>query len=104
MKIEATKRLVHSEFDPTKDEELTKIHRALNRLDFDFNKGDDNLFLDQVSKEDMSDVADELNKLGYKLKITPGVFDKPTFALKGKDNIVLQKVDQNTVRIFFTRN
>lgn len=103
MKLEAFKRIL-AEFDYMKSDELNKIYRALIRVDFDFNKGDGNLFFDGADSEDMQAVADELNKIGYKLRITPGIFDKPTFALKGKNNLVLQKVDSNTLRIFFTRD
>jgi len=100
MRIEARQRLLMAEFNKSKDSDLRSVKRALSRVGIDFEEGDDNLFFDNPDKQDMSDTADELNKLGYNLRIDKGVFDKSTFALKGKDNLVLQKVG-TALRIFF---
>ena len=89
-----------AEFNEDKDADLRSVQQALRKAGLDFEEGEDNLFLDNPDRQNMSDAANALNRLGYNLRIDEGVFDKPTFALKGKDNLVLQKVG-TALRIFF---
>jgi hypothetical protein len=52
-------------------------------------------------RREAEDTYELLQHLGYELRVLAGVFERQTFALKGKDGIVMQKV-QNGLRIFFT--
>jgi len=83
-------------------EELLKlepIYKALKRQGFDVELGTEDIN-GEMDASDVEELADELNKLGYKLQIKPGVFQKETFALVGKGKLTLQYL-KGTLRIFY---
>jgi hypothetical protein len=112
MKLYATQRLlatedaaseVHAEFNKKRDGDLRNIQVAMRKQNLIFSFGVHHLF----HKSNPTDVireaqksAEELNRQGYNLRIDPGIFGRQVFALKGKDGLVLQRVNHN-LRIFF---
>lgn len=111
MKLEAAQRLlatedeteVSAEFNKKKDGDLRKIQVELRKQGLIFSFGVHHLF----HKSNPNDVireaqkaAQELNKQGFELRIDSGIFSRQVFALKGKDGLVLQRVNHN-LRIFF---
>lgn len=110
MKTFAAQRLMaaleeDAAFDGDKDHELETLAKQMQRAGYPFRKTDSHLVLhlqDSQVQEDAERIATELNKLGWKLRIKQGVYSNPTFALKGKDGIVLQKINK-MLRIFFTK-
>ena len=91
-------------FDKQRDPELQKIELHLRKANVFFTLSSSHLY----HKSNASDVVketeicvDELNALDYQLRVQPGVLNKPSFALKGRDGIVLQKLSNN-IRIFFS--
>jgi len=91
-------------FDKLKDPELQKIEMHMRKASIFFTLASNHLYHKSNSKDverEAEMCADELNKLDYQLRIQSGIFSKPSFALKGKDGIVLQKLSNN-LRIFFS--
>ncbi len=95
---------VEAQFDGSRDNELKAIQKRMRAVNILFSPGMHHLFHKSnpadVTKEAES-VSAELNAMGYALKISPGVYSKPNFALKGNDGLILQKV-MNSLRIFFS--
>jgi hypothetical protein len=96
--------LLEAGFDKQKDPELQKIELRLRKANVVFTLSSSHLY----HKSNASDVAkeieiciDELNALDYQLRVQPGLMSKPSFAFKGREGIVLQKLSNN-IRIFFS--
>lgn len=112
MKLYATQRLlatedaaseVHAEFNKKRDSDLRKLQVALRKLDLIFSFGVHHLFHKSNARDVINEAqraAGELNRQGYQLRIDSGVFSRQVFALKGKEGLVLQRVNHN-LRIFF---
>jgi hypothetical protein len=95
---------VEAQFDQTREEELRHLQGHLRICGYIFSFSQHHIFHKSNPKEiaqEAQEIAEELNKLGYQLRIAPNIFQRPSFALKGKNGIVLQKV-QISLRIFFT--
>jgi hypothetical protein len=97
---------VEAQLNDEKVNELRKIQARLKsaRLIFSFVQPHPVLFHKSNAvdiRQESEDTCELLQQLGYELRAVDGVFGRPSFALKGKDGIVLQKV-QNGLRIFFT--
>lgn len=123
IKIEAAKRLkAHSNllgamkvdaateedaaFDESRSDELLQFMRPLQQIGLNFTFKDHCLKC-KVKVEDAVDCAKRtavvLNRLGCRLSIRPQVFERPTFALRGANGVVLQRIAPTMLRIFFTR-
>jgi hypothetical protein len=97
---------IEAQLNDEKVNELRQIQARLkdNRLIFSFVQPHPVLFHKSNAVDirmEAEDTYELLQQLGYGLRAIDGVFGRPTFALKGKDGIVLQRV-QNGLRIFFT--
>jgi hypothetical protein len=121
IKIEAAKRLklhaTHTRFeeaeveetaafDESRSEELLSFIKPLAKVGLRFSFKDHCLKC-TVEVEEAVDCAKRcalvLNKLGCRLSIRPRVFDRPTFALRGANGIILQRISPTMLRIFFTK-
>src|SRR3569833_214686 len=94
---------VHAEFNKKRDGDLRKIQVAMRKLDLIFSFGVHHLFHKSNVNEVIHDAlraAEELNRQGYELRIDSGVFSRQVLALKGKDGLVLQRVNHN-LRILY---
>lgn len=114
LKLYATQRLlasadntteVSAEFNTTRDRDLREIQVALRALKLIFSFGVHHLY----HKSNASDVidetrttVDELNRLAHQLRVDAGILERQTFALKGKDGLILQRVN-NSLRIFYSK-
>jgi LytS/YehU family sensor histidine kinase len=99
--------MVEAQLNSDKIAELYQIQARLKeaRLIFSFVQPHPVLFHKSNAvdiRRESEDAYELLQHLGYGLRAYSGIFGRPTFALKGKDGIVLQKV-QNGLRIFFTQ-
>lgn len=97
---------VEAQLNNERIDELLKIQVRLkqSRLIFSFVRPHPVLFHKSNAvdiRREAEDTYELLQHLGYTLRAVDGVFDRDNFALKGKDGIVMQKV-QNGLRIFFT--
>jgi hypothetical protein len=95
---------VEAQFDGSRDAELRKIQSKMREVNVIFSPGKFHLF----HKSNAADVIDEakavvlaLSHMGYNLKVSDGVYSRQTFALKGNDGIILQRVN-TALRIFFS--
>ena len=78
---------------------LGNLRRILR--DFDLEEGEDDLYGQGFDASGVEDLVSELNKEGFAMVTKPGVFSKRTFAVKGKDGLVVQKLD-DVVRVFYS--
>ena len=95
---------VEAQFDSGREEQLRRIQGQLRKHGLVFSMGGHHLFHksnDGDIATEAEQTADVLNGIGYELRILHGIYAKPTYALKGRDGIVLQKV-QSALRIFFS--
>ena len=91
-------------FDKLKDPELQKIELHMRKASVFFTLDSNHLYHKSNARDverEAEICAEELNKLEYQLRIQSGILSKPSFALKGRDGIVLQKLSNN-LRIFFS--
>lgn len=96
---------VEAQFDPERYSELITIRDHLSNKRLIFKLSRNHLF----HKSNMHDIEDEsqriynsLAELGFTLKILPGVFKRPRFAVKGTEGLVLQRI-YTDLRIFFSK-
>jgi len=96
--------LLEAGFDRQRDPDLQKIEMALRKINVFFTLSGGHLYhksnADDILRE-TEICVDELNALDYQLRIQPNILTRSTFALKGKDGIVLQRLNNN-LRIFFS--
>lgn len=96
---------ITAEFNTERGADLRKIQIGLrNNCKMLFSMDSHHLFHKSNSKdviEEAKCTVEELNRLGWALRVNPGIYDKAVFALKGKDGLVLQRVNNN-LRIFFS--
>lgn len=95
---------IEAQFDQAREEELRRLQGHLRTRGFIFSFSHHYLFHksnDEEIAREAEATAKVLNELGYCLRIAPNAFQRPSFALKGKNGIVLQKI-QISLRIFFT--
>lgn len=111
LNIKAATRLlssqeVEAEYNTTKVVELKSIRIQLRTNGLQFSLVDPYLLYRKCANHELEpDVqlaVTILNKCGHKLRVEPGIFGRSTFALKGRDGIVLQKVP-GAIRVFFSR-
>jgi len=112
MKLYAANRLLATEagevtaqFNTKRDSDLRQIQVAMQELEVVFSFGMHYLFHKSNAADvvrEAQHVADKLNKLGWALRINDGVFDREQFALKGKEGLILQRVNHN-LRIFYSK-
>jgi hypothetical protein len=102
--LEASPDQLEAGFDKQKDPELQKIELNLRKANVFFTLSSNHLY----HKSNLSDIgreveicASELNRLGHQLHIQPGILTRSSFALKGREGLVLQKLG-NSIRIFFS--
>jgi hypothetical protein len=95
---------IEAQFDTDREQELRNVQGHMRRSGLIFSFSQHHLYhksnLDEIARE-AKQAADVLNDLGYRLRIIQGVFERPSFALRGKNGIVLQKVPV-ALRIFFS--
>lgn len=95
---------VEAQFDGSRESDLRRIQAQLRKHELLYSLGQHHLF-HKSNEHEIEDEAERtahvLNGLGYELRIVPNVYKKPTFALKGRDGLVIQKV-QVSLRIFFS--
>lgn len=103
--LELATQEMDAQLDTAKGDELQRIQRELRRAQIIFSFARPHLLYHKSNPTDIVREAEHcatcLDKLGFTLTVVPGVYGKPSFALRGKDGIVLQKV-QNGLRIFFS--
>ncbi|QRE00260.1 hypothetical protein [Burkholderia phage BCSR5] len=116
IKVHAAKRLAQSNslqavieedaaFDSSRDEVLRQFVRPLQGVGLEFVLKDNHLkctVQEAEAIECAKRAAGVLNKMGYRLSIRPNVFQRLTFALRGVNGIVLQRISSTMLRIFFT--
>jgi hypothetical protein len=100
----ASTEVLEAAFDTSRDPDLQKIEQQLRKVNVFFTLSKNHLY----HKSNRGDVVKEaelcseiINDLGYQLHIQPGIFERPSFALKGTKGLVLQKLN-NDLRIFFS--
>lgn len=96
--------VVEAQFDATRVAELRAVQERLRKHGLIFSAGMHHLFHKSNDHEIVSEAtqtAAVLNAMGYGLRVIPGIYQKPSFALKGREGIILQKV-QTSLRIFFS--
>jgi hypothetical protein len=95
---------VEAQFDSEKEHELRRIQAQLRKHALVFSYGNHYLYHksnDGDIAREGEQTADVLNRMGYQLSIRPGAHDRPSYALRGRDGIILQKVN-SALRIFFS--
>jgi len=103
-RLEASPEQLEAGFDKERDPELQKIELNLRKANVFFTLSSNHLY----HKSNLSDIgreveicAAELNRLGHQLHIQPGILTRSSFALKGREGLILQKLG-NSIRIFFS--
>lgn len=95
---------IEAQFDQAREEELREIQGHLRGCGLIFSFSQHHLY-HKSNPRDIAREAEEaakiLNGLGHSLRIAGNVFERPSFALKGRNGIILQKV-QISLRIFFS--
>jgi hypothetical protein len=91
-------------FDKQRDPELQKIELQLRKANVFFTLSSGHLYHKSNGNDVLQECetcVDTLNNMDYQLRVQPGVLSRQSFALKGKDGLVLQKLSNN-LRIFFS--
>jgi len=95
---------IEAQFDGARESDLRRIQAQLRKHQLMYSLGQHHLFHKSNGHDiarEAEQTADVLNGMGYELRILPGIYNKPTFALRGRDGLVVQKV-QTALRIFFS--
>lgn len=95
---------IDAQFDSNREAELRKVQGHMRGQGLIFSFSRHHLYHksnDGAIAQEAETAANILNELGYEMRIVRGIFARPSFALKGREGIVLQKV-QGALRIFFS--
>jgi len=94
---------ITAQFDQTCEIELKQIQSAMGRCNVIFSYDKHHLFHktnpNDVAQE-IETVIQELDKLGYHLRILKGVLERERFSVKGDNGLCLQRLNDG-LRIFF---
>jgi hypothetical protein len=95
---------IEAQFDGSRESDLRRIQAQLRKHQLLYSLGQHHLFHKSNNGDigrESEQTAEVLNGMGYELRILPGIYNKSTFALRGRDGLVVQKV-QSALRIFFS--